>query len=165
MSEQTFEYQIVKTLQFEGGYANDPDDPGGETNFGISKAAYPDVDIANLSKEDAIAIYHRDYWLRPHCDQLPDNIAGKVFDMCVNMGPVPAIRCWQQTINHLSQEVPGVTEDGLIGPATIKASEQTFSTDPLDAYKAILVQHYLLIIRAHPGLARFQRGWLRRANA
>ena len=164
MSEQAFTDQIPKTLAFEGGYGNDPDDPGGETNFGISKAAYPDVDIANLTEDDAIAIYHRDYWLHPHIDQLPDSIAGKVFDAGVNMGPVTAIRLWQQTLNHLGAS-PALVMDGRIGPATIAASNAADQGVCLAGYKGSLVNHYMAIIAAHPSMAKFQRGWLRRANA
>lgn len=164
MSEQAFTDQIPKTLAFEGGYGDDPADPGGETNFGISKAAYPDVDIANLTEDDAIAIYHRDYWLHPHIDQLPDSVAGKVFDMAVNMGPVTAIRLWQRTLNDLGTTPPLVL-DGRIGPATIKASNDIDQTGCLGEYKQALVDHYMDIIDAHPAMAKFQRGWLRRANA
>lgn len=164
MSEQAFNDQIPKTLAFEGGYVDDPDDPGGETNFGISRAAYPDVDIANLTEDDAIAIYHRDYWLHPRIDQLPDSVAGKVFDMAVNMGPGTAIRLWQQTLNDLGAN-PALVMDGRIGPATITASVQADQAGCLAKYKAALVEHYMDIIRSRPSMAKFQRGWLRRANA
>ena len=51
---------ISKVLEHEGGYVNDPKDLGGETNFGITKRWYPDLDIKNLTKEDAIEIYKKD---------------------------------------------------------------------------------------------------------
>ena len=57
-----FEDIIEITLHHEGGYVNDPDDLGGETNFGIAKRFYPDVDIKNLTKDEASDIYRRDYW-------------------------------------------------------------------------------------------------------
>lgn len=164
MSEQAFTDQIPKTLAFEGGYSDDPVDPGGETNYGISRAAYPDVDIANLTEADAIAIYHRDYWLAPRIDQLPDSIAGKVFDMAVNMGPATAIRLWQQTLNDLGVQ-PLLVEDGRIGPATVAASGQALPGDVLAKYRLALVGHYMAIIRRNPTMAKYQRGWLRRANA
>jgi lysozyme family protein len=164
MSEQAFTDQIPKTLAFEGGYGDDPADPGGETNFGISKAAYPDVDIANLTRDDAIDIYHQDYWLHPRIDQLPDSVAGKVFDMAVNMGPVTAIRLWQGCLNDMGANPP-LIEDGRIGPATIAASTTADQTACLGQYKTALVAHYMAIIRRNPSMAKFHRGWLRRANA
>ena len=54
---------IEVTLEHEGGYVNDPDDLGGETNFGITKRFYPDVDIKNMLKTEAVTIYRRDYWI------------------------------------------------------------------------------------------------------
>ena len=59
-----FDDIIEIVLEHEGGYVNDPDDPGGETNFGIAKRSHPDVDIANLTKEDAKIIYYQDYWMK-----------------------------------------------------------------------------------------------------
>ena len=58
----TFDEIIEVVLEHEGGYVNDPHDAGGETNFGIAKRWYPDVDIKNLTKEQAKKIYHQDYW-------------------------------------------------------------------------------------------------------
>ncbi|KWT77357.1 glycosyl hydrolase 108 family protein [Candidatus Magnetominusculus xianensis] len=57
-------------LDAEGGYVNDPDDPGGETKYGISKRAYPSLDIKSLTIEDAKRLYRRDYWGRASCDAL-----------------------------------------------------------------------------------------------
>lgn len=163
-TEQTFQTQIIKTLAFEGGYGNDPDDPGGETNFGISKAAYPDEDIANMTQERAIEIYHADYWLAPKINELPDSIAGKVFDMGVNMGPHTAIRLMQDTLNDYGTTTPELVEDGRIGPLTIaaaNASPATFLSD----YRNTLIAHYNSLIANHAALAKFRNGWIRRANA
>lgn len=73
-------------LQREGGYVSDPADTGGETNFGISKRAYPNLDIPNLTPEQAAAIYKRDYWDAINADQLPANIRELAFDAAVNQG-------------------------------------------------------------------------------
>lgn len=77
---------VYDTLDHEGGYVWDEDDPGGETNFGISKRAYPKLDIKNLTKHEAVKIYHKDYWLKYRCGDLPSNIRHIVFDGAVNMG-------------------------------------------------------------------------------
>lgn len=77
-------FEIVVGL--EGGYVNDPNDPGGETKFGISKRAYPNVDIKNLSLIDAKDLYWRDYWVAGCCDIYEWPMSLFVFDASVNQG-------------------------------------------------------------------------------
>jgi lysozyme family protein len=96
---QTFDEIIEVTLEHEGGYVHDPKDLGGETNFGIAKRFYPDVDIKSLTKEDAKDIYKRDYWDKNKIDDLPDNLKYIFFDMCVNQGRGTAVRVLQRAIN------------------------------------------------------------------
>jgi lysozyme family protein len=81
------------TLKWEGGYVNDPEDPGGETKWGISKRAYPNEDIKNLSRERALEIYANDYWLKAGCDELPFPYNAVVFDAAVNCG-VTRAQAW-----------------------------------------------------------------------
>lgn len=97
----------------EGGYVNDPRDPGGETNFGISKRSYPGVNIKALTREEAIAIYHRDFWAAVKGDELPPMIAVAAFDAAINQGPGMAVRLLQKAV--------GVAADGDFGPMTLKA--------------------------------------------
>jgi hypothetical protein len=80
--EQAYEF----TKRWEGGYVNDPADPGGETKYGISKRAYPDLNIKDLGEEDAKAIYKRDYWDMLNCDNRPLGLGVAVFDTAVNCG-------------------------------------------------------------------------------
>lgn len=108
-----FDQCFDKVISHEGGYVNNPKDPGGETKFGISKRAYPDIDIANLTLDRAKAIYLRDYWQRARCDELPPSIAYLVFDCAVNSGIGQSIRFLQRAV--------GVADDGVIGPMTIAA--------------------------------------------
>ena len=82
----TFEKAVSLTLRFEGGYANDSRDPGSETNFGISRRAYPDLDIKNLTEADAKEIYYHDYWVPVGADFLPPPLAMVAFDCAVNSG-------------------------------------------------------------------------------
>jgi lysozyme family protein len=107
---------IQFVLDYEGGYSNDSSDPGGETNFGISKRAYPALDILNLTLDEAKAIYRRDYWQPCHCDDLPKPLAIAVFDTAVNQGVGRAIR--------LLQKAMGVKDDGDIGPVTLEAMQK-----------------------------------------
>jgi len=90
MSLTDFDKAIIFTLGWEGGYVNDPDDPGGETNFGISKRAHPNLDIPNLLREEAIGIYHAEYWMSAGCPlwNWPENLV--LFDTAVNLGVAKA---------------------------------------------------------------------------
>ncbi len=84
--KENFERALKLVLDHEGGYVNDPDDPGGETKYGISKRAYPSLDIKNLTVEQAAGIYWRDYWDACSCDQLAYPMDITVFDTAVNCG-------------------------------------------------------------------------------
>ena len=109
----SFDIFINRVLGTEGGYVNNPADPGGETNWGVSKRAYPDVDIANLTREGAIEIYRRDFWDALHADEMPDAIAFQALDFAVNSGIQTAVRKLQAAL--------GVADDGHWGPVTLAA--------------------------------------------
>jgi lysozyme family protein len=72
---------VTRVLGNEGGFSSDANDPGGTTNFGISHRDYPQLDIANLTRDDAIAIYFRDFWNKARYAELPAAIAMKLFDL------------------------------------------------------------------------------------
>ena len=95
----TFNEIIEIVLEHEGGYVNDPDDAGGETKYGIAKRWYPNVDIKNLTKEQAKHIYHTDYWKPAKCDSVPPKLRHIYFDMCVNFGRRGAVKVLQQAAN------------------------------------------------------------------
>lgn len=83
----TFDRAFEFVIGHEGGYVNDPQDPGGETKFGISKRAYPDLDIKALTLEQAKSIYFRDYWVAAGCGAVADeSMAILMFDCAVNQG-------------------------------------------------------------------------------
>jgi lysozyme family protein len=82
----TFQIALDKILKSEGGYVNDPNDPGGETNLGISKRAYPNVDIAALTPETVAPLYKRDYWDKIDGDNLPSPLNYVALDCAVNQG-------------------------------------------------------------------------------
>lgn len=111
-----FDQCFEKLISHEGGYVNHPNDPGGETKFGISKRAYPQVDIKNLTMESAKAIYKADYWDRAQCDKLPPSVAYLLFDAAVNSGIGQAIRFLQRAV--------GVADDGALGPMTLAAVQR-----------------------------------------
>lgn len=112
-----FDQAFEKLIGHEGGYVNNPNDPGGETKYGVSKRAYPNVDIKNLTLDQAKDIYRRDYWNPVNCDAMPDAVRFDLFDASVNSGNAQASKWLQQAA--------GVTADGKIGPRTLAAVNVT----------------------------------------
>lgn len=86
----------------DGGYTNDPTDPGGETKWGISKRAHPNLDIKNLTLEQAIPIYIEEYWKPAGCDSLDLINSVAVFDTAVNCG-VGRAKKWLKAAGDLQQ--------------------------------------------------------------
>lgn len=119
---------IRHVLRAEGGYVNNPKDPGGETNYGISKRAHPDVDIRNLTPDQAVDIYVREYWQPLGLNQIPAPLAVLVFDMGVNAGPDRAVRL-------LQERVGGITVDGILGPMTAGAVTGWYQRHDYDALR------------------------------
>ena len=112
-----FEAAIVKTLINEGGakVTDDPEDRGGLTKFGISQRSYPNVDIRNLTEQQAKEIYKRDFWDKVKADDIQSQeMAENLFDTAVNMGPRTASRLAQ-----LALDIEPI--DGIIGQKTIAA--------------------------------------------
>src|SRR5437660_12165949 len=99
----TFDKAIGTVLEHEGGYSFDPNDPGGETKYGISRKAYPGLDVKSLTLEQAKAIYKRDYWIYSRIQD--QDVATKVFDMAVNLGPPAAHRLLQTALLALGETV------------------------------------------------------------
>lgn len=100
-------------LDEEQGYVNDPQDPGGETNWGISKRSYPNLNIKALTKAEAFRIYENDYWAPMHCHHYAVNTALMIMDCAVNQG--------KHTATVILQNCLGVPADGVIGPKTLSA--------------------------------------------
>lgn len=143
----------------EGGYASHPDDPGGETKFGISKAAYPELDIGALTWEQATGIYARDYWYPANCDELPLMLAVAVFDGAVNHGRAQD-GGWDAV--RFLQQAAGVYVDGLNGPVTQQAAHAADPEDLLVRYLGYRAQYYQDLIIEDPALAAFYLGWMNR---
>jgi lysozyme family protein len=94
----TFDECFLNTVGSEGGYVNDPKDPGGETKFGISKKAFPELDIANLTLDDAKVIYKKKYWDFFQMSSVPEELRYSVFDAAVNNGSLRA-KYWLERSN------------------------------------------------------------------
>ena len=154
---KNFEEIIEKVLEHEGGYVNDPKDLGGETKYGITKRFYPDVDIKNLTIEQATEIYKKDYWDRNKVESLPQNLWHIYFDMCVNMGKRTAVKVLQRAAVNKGKDIE---VDGGLGPMTIGALKGV----ELDRVRAFRVKYYVDLITARPEQEKFFLGWFRRAT-
>ncbi len=146
----TFDLFFDRLLGNEGGYSNDPNDPGGETNWGISKRSYPDVDIKALTKAGAKAIYWRDFWSRIDADALPDGVAFQLFDFAVNSSPETAVRYFQRAI--------GVADDGHFGPISRAAAQAISESDAIMRLNAERLD-FMTRLSNWPSAGR---GWARR---
>jgi lysozyme family protein len=145
-----FDTAFDRLLGHEGTYSNDPNDPGGETMWGISKRAYPNLDIANLTRTAAKGIYREDFWQRIHADELPGAVAFQVFDFAVNSGINAAVRYLQRAL--------GVADDGYWGPVTQAAMRSAQATDVLLRFNAQRLDYYTRL-STWPS---FGKGWARR---
>jgi lysozyme family protein len=173
MSDDGFAAALATVLAHEGGYQAMQDDPGNwtegkigagqlrGTKFGISAAAYPDLEIAALTEADAAAIYRRDWWDRFGLGQLPAPLAAKVFDAAVNIGIESAV-CALQRALRAAGAAP-FDDDGKFGRETIAAARALAPETVLPALREALAGHYRLIAAKKPSAARFLRGWLARA--
>jgi lysozyme family protein len=162
-----FERAVARVLANEGGYACNPADPGGETRFGICKREYPQVDITSLTREGAVAIYFRDWWLRYHYSDLPGPIGAKLFDLAVNIGPEHAAHCLQRALRACGRRVD---EDGLIGEETRTAAPAANQIALIAALRSEAAGYYRTLAasehgRHGGGASEFLNGWLNRAYA
>lgn len=178
--DEKFNEALTKTLKHEGGYNNVEHDAGGATNWGISLRYLKDVykshnwvdvngdgvvdakDIKNLSKEQAAKLYYTQFWQRQHCDKI-DNpvVAAKLFDMSVNMGLNQAAKIVQRAVNRFG--IFRLTEDGILGTASISAINKVDSETLLVYIKAECALFYHELVIKKPEYSKFIRGWLRRA--
>lgn len=157
---------VTRVLVDEGGTETAPDDPGGITRFGISAREYPTLDIAHLTRADAIAIYYRDYWHPFGFDAAPGAIAAKVFDLAVNIGPAHAIGCLQRALRAVGRRV---TEDNVLGPETAAAARAAEPLALMAATRSETAGYYRVMAalardeRPDVGDRDFLTGWLNRA--
>lgn len=149
----TFDEAFDRLMGHEGGYVNNPADPGLETNWGISKRSYPDVDIKGLTRHGAKEIYRRDFWDRIHGNEMYDGVAFQAFDFAVNSGITTAVRYLQRAI--------GVADDGHWGKESRKAMDAMAESDVIQRLNA----ERLDFMTRLKGWDTFGRGWARRIAA
>ena len=167
----------------EGGFVNDPDDPGGATNFGVTIHTMRRLgldltgdgqigvdDVRALSREQAVDIFIEHYWRRPRIDALPEVLQPSVFDMYVNAG-ANAVRILQRLLVEMGYDID---VDGLIGPQTIRTARAAALAAPnhiADAYGIARRDYYYAVADARPASRKYARrrdgskgGWIKRAE-
>jgi lysozyme family protein len=146
-----FDEVFDRLIGHEGGYVNHKDDPGGETNWGISKRSYPAIDIAKLTRDEAKEIYRRDFWQRARMTEYDPAIAYQVFDIGVNSGIETAVRLLQRAV--------GVADDGHLGPVTLAKIAAMSRTDVISRLIAERLDFWTKLST----WPTFGKGWARRA--
>jgi len=167
----------------EGGFVDDPDDPGGATNFGVTIHTMRrlgldlnedgDVDVRDvrlLGRDQAIEIFLEHYYRRPKIARLPEALQPSVFDMYVNAG-AQAVQILQRLLRDMGLEI---AVDGVIGPQTARAAETAFQAAPnhlVDAYGIARRNFYYSLADRRPASRKYARrrdggkgGWIRRAE-
>lgn len=145
-----FDQAFDRLIGHEGGYVNNPKDPGGETNWGISKRSYPNVNIAELTRDQAKAIYRADFWDTIRGDRLFDGVAYQLFDFAVNSGIQTSIRYFQRAL--------GVADDGHWGPISQAAADAATESDQIMLINAERLD-FMTRLNNWPDASR---GWARR---
>ncbi|MGB0506620.1 MAG: holin-associated N-acetylmuramidase [Pikeienuella sp.] len=177
---QTIEELINGVLHHEGGFVDDPDDPGGATNMGITKKtleAYRGrtvsvAEVEAMTEEEAREIYTERYFISPKIDLLPVPIQPVVFDMYVNAGS-NAVKILQRTLRELGENI-GV--DGGIGRKTAGAASIVIgrigADELVDAYGSARREYYYKIADNRPKSRKYAKrndggkgGWITRAEA
>jgi lysozyme family protein len=166
-SDALFDRALAHVLQMEGGWADDPHDPGGPTNFGITLATYArdkglvptaenlgqlEAELKAIPQATVRRIYRERYWLAASCPDLPAPLALFHFDAAVNHGPAGAAR--------MLQEAVGAEVDGEIGPETLAKAASGPIAQSLRRYADVRRRQY----RSLSAFARFGRGWLARVE-
>ena len=167
----------------EGGFVNDPDDPGGATNYGVTIHTMRrlgldldgdgDVDLRDVQRltlEQAVSIYKKHYFEKPGIARLPEVLQASVFDMYVNAGS-NAVKILQRLLNDFAENV---TVDGALGPKTVAAAERAYAKAQghlADAYGIARRNYYYALADARPGSRKYARrrdggkgGWIKRAE-
>ena len=146
-----FDLAFDRLMEHEGGYVNNPADPGGETKYGISKRSYPGEDIKAMTKERAKVIFKRDFWDRVHGDKLHDGVAFQVADFAYHSGPETALRYLQRAV--------GVADDGHWGPVSQAAAQRASESDTIMRLTAERLDFWTRL----SNWAASGKGWARRA--
>ena len=167
---------VTKVLKHEGYFSDDPDDPGGATQYGVSLRWLRSLgehgdfdgdgdvdrdDVRALDEADAVRLYHERWWVAEGYGSLHLVIGAKIFDLAINMGAAPANRLLQRAVRAV--DGTALLEDGVLGPKSRAAVAACAPGDLLIAARAEAAGHYRLLAERRPAFEKFLRGWLIRA--
>jgi lysozyme family protein len=145
-------------LKSEGGWVNHPQDPGGETNLGVTKrvweeyVGHPVKTLKNLTKDDVAPLYEQKYWRPCYAEVLPRGLDFVVFSMAVNAGPGRSVKLLQQSI--------GCVPDGIIGPRTRGLISSSNGATLIAKFSETRREYY----RSLKTFPIFGKGWLNRVD-
>ncbi|MDB6181575.1 holin-associated N-acetylmuramidase [Paracoccus fistulariae] len=180
---QTVEQIAQQIVAREGGFVNDPDDPGGATKYGVTIGTMRSLgmdlnrdgridnrDVRALSRSQAQDIFVEHYFRRPGLAELPETLQASVFDMYVNAG-ANAVKILQKLISRMGF---AARADGVVGPKTIAAARQAAGAAPdhlADAYGIARRNYYYALADQRPASRKYARnraggkgGWITRAE-
>lgn len=166
MQSRRFTESLAKILDYEGGKIDDPHDPGGRTNQGVTQRTYdlyrestgqPKADVFDMTDRERNEIYFDQYWSKIHGDSLPPGVDLVVFDGAVHSGPAQSIKWLQRALGDSYKGRP----DGLIGMLTLQALNDYADHDDLIEK---IADHRMAFLRQLKGWNRYRGGWVRRVG-
>jgi len=157
----SFQIAVNLTLKHEGGFTDNPADPGGATNMGITQRDMPGIFIRDLTINQAEAFYQSKFWNPLYSGIIDQNIANKLFDMGVLFGVGTAVQILQETL----RSTYNIGVDGNFGPETLAALNHFEPVMLLAEYKQAMVNRAIAIGAARPAEQIFVSGWINRINS
>lgn len=172
MFKQAFDH----ILRVEGGFVDNPNDPGGRTNLGITQTTFsrwlrhtglPRADVKDIQREEAFSIYHDFYWREGQCNKLPWPLSLYHFDGYVNLIPGDASRVLQRALKVFD---PNITVDGIVGPITIRTANKSMGDDDATClevqgeYLWERIRLYLRKVKASNKKLEFLPSWMWRLD-
>jgi len=159
-----FDKAFDLVMKSEGGYVNDPSDRGGETNLGVTIAAWGAYlgrniqpgEMKALTREQVKPFYKQMYWDKVKCDDLPKGVDYAVFDFAVNAGTGRAAKFLQRAV--------GAVDDGVIGAGTLALVAKALTKDLLDNFSKQKEDFYRGLAETNASQQKFLKGWLARVE-
>jgi len=157
---ENFDHSLDLVLKSEGGFVNNPKDPGGMTNLGVTASTWANFkgrntnekEMRSLTRDDVAPLYEKKYWDACKCDDLPSGVDYLVFDFAVNSGPGRSVKILQRAL--------GLPEDGAVGPVTIQTIDVMDKIELIARFSDAKKQFY----ESLPTFATFGNGWLKRVD-
>jgi lysozyme family protein len=155
-----FKQALEHLVKSEGGYVDNPKDPGGRTNLGVTQKVWEswvgresnEKEMRALTKTDVEPLYKRKYWDACRCDDLPTGLDYLVFDFAVNAGVGRSAKTLQSCV--------GVSVDGQIGNQTIEATKKIAPSDLIERFSEAKINFYKSLVT----FSTFGKGWLNRVE-